>query len=67
MAQRVLFRTKAEAYAAAKKSGESFYKSVCDCDELSEVEDTELQRGGVAGETNCFRTEGGSVYAWWEE
>lgn len=67
MARKVLFRTKTEAYKAMIRAGESFFKSVCDCECLEEIEDTELALKGVAGETNCFRTEGGSIYAWWEE
>lgn len=65
--QRVLFRTKAEAYAAAKRSGEPFYTTTCDCDRLSEIADAELASSGVSGKTGCFRGPYGATYAWWED
>lgn len=67
MAKRVLYRTKAQAYAAAKKTGEPFYTSTCDCGTLEEVADAELASGGVGGETGCFRGPNGLIFAWWEE
>ena len=67
MVQKVLFRTKDEAYAAAKRSGEPFYKSACDCGRISEIADAELASAGVSGETGCFRGPYGAIYAWWEE
>lgn len=65
--QKVLFRTKSEAYAAAKRSGEPFYTSTCDCGRLSEIADAKLASEGCAGETGCFRGPNGAIYAWWEE
>jgi len=67
MAQRVLFRTKADAYAAAKRSGEPFYTSKCVCDRLSQIADAKLASEGCTGETGCFRGPNGAIYAWWEE
>lgn len=64
---KVLYRTKSEAYAAAKRSGEPFYSSTCDCSTVHEIADAELASAGVSGQTGCFRGPYGSIFAWWEE
>ena len=48
-----------------KASGKSGYKSTADAGRL-EVMDERLRRGGVAGEVNCYRTDDGDIFAWWE-
>ena len=63
MALRVLFRTKAEAEAAAKNSGKSYYKSTCDCNGLDTAEGAPADAFGI---TNCYRTDTGDIFAWWE-
>ena len=63
---RILFRKKAQAEAALKRSGKTGRKGVADCNAIEEIADTHLQLGGVAGEVQCFRTDDGDIFAWWE-
>lgn len=67
MAKRVLYRTKEQAYAAAKKSGEPFYTSTCDCGYIQEIADAELASGVISGKTGCFKGPNGLIFAWWEK
>lgn len=60
-----LYRFEAEARAALKASGKTGRRSTADAGRL-EVIDERLQRGGVAGEVNCYRTDDGDIFAWWE-
>lgn len=48
-----------------RASGKRGYKSTADVERL-EMMDERLQRGGVAGEVNCYRTADGDIFAWWE-
>lgn len=60
-----LYRFEKEARKALKASGKRGYESTADSERL-EVMDERLQRGGVAGEVNCYRTADGDIFAWWE-
>lgn len=65
---KALFRYRKEAEEAAAASGKTTYKSTCDAwDDIDEIKDADLQRNGVAGETNCLRSEDWDIFAWWEE
>lgn len=65
---KALYRYHKEATQAAENSGKSYRKTTCDAwDDIDEIKDEQLQRGGVSGEVNCYRTDEGDVFAWWEE
>lgn len=65
---KALYRYRKDAEATAAASGKTTYKSTCDAwDDIDEFKDAELQGNGVAGETNCLRTDDGDIFAWWEE
>lgn len=53
------------AFEALKASGKVARRSTADAERL-EVMDERLQRGGVSGEVNCYRTDDGDIFAWWE-
>lgn len=63
---RILFRKKAQAEAALKRSGKTGRKGVADCRTIDEIDDEYLKEHGVAGEVQCYRTDDGDVFAWWE-
>ena len=65
---RTLYRYHKEAAEAAANSGKEFHKSTCDAwDDIDDIRDAKLQAAGVSGETNCYKTDEGDVFAWWEE
>lgn len=60
-----LYRFEKDAFKALKASGKVAHRSTADAERL-EVMDERLQRGGVSGEVNCYRTDYGDIFAWWE-
>lgn len=62
--KKILYLTHAEAQAAARKNGKTYYKSTCECGNL---ETAESAPSDAFGETNCYRTDVGDIFAWWEE
>lgn len=62
-----LYRFESEARAAFEKLGVEGRESTCDAENMEEIMDDELQKGGACGETKCLRSDEGDIIAWWED
>lgn len=64
---KVLCRFRKDAEQRAEAGGE-YYLSTCDINEIDIIADEsdEILRNAF-GETQCYRTEEGDIYAWWED
>ncbi len=60
----MLYRTKDDALEAATKNGRHFFRSTCDCGNLDTADNAPAD---AFGETNCYRTSEGDIFAYWEE
>lgn len=65
---KALYRYHGQAQAAARQFEGTVRRSTCDAwDDIDEIKDADLQRGGVSGEVNCYKSDNGDIAAWWEE
>ena len=61
---KILYRHRKDALQAARGGGK-YWISTCDAADMNIVQDEVLR--DAFGETQCYRSVDGSVYAWWED
>lgn len=65
---RALYRYHNEAKTAADRWGDAYRKTTCDAwKDIDDIKDDALASAGVSGEVNCYKTDAGDIFAWWEE